>query len=97
MARRSLSSQVIEEVDRAAGLLRPTQDIVDPMTSHMVGAVLASLQRVLDMCYAARTGVTDSIIDVVPNAAPESTLPVAPATTRRPRTAHKAPSRRKEA
>lgn len=97
MARKSLSSQVIEELDRTAGLLRPVQDIVDPMTSHMVGAALDGIQRALDLCYAARTGVTDSIIDVVPNAAPESTLPVAPATTRRPRTAHKAPGRRKEA
>ena len=50
MARRSLSSQVIEETDRAIGLLRPVQDITDPMTTHMVGAVLSSLQRGQDMC-----------------------------------------------
>ena len=46
MARKSLSSQVIEEIDRARGLLRPVQDITDPMTSHLVGAVLESLHRV---------------------------------------------------
>jgi hypothetical protein len=54
MARKSLSVQVIEEVDRARGLLRPVQDIVDPMTSHMVGAVLESLHRVETMCLAAQ-------------------------------------------
>lgn len=66
MARRSLSSQVIEEVDRAVGLLKPVQDITDPMTSHMVGAVLTSLQRIQDMCYAARTGPTDAIVSDTP-------------------------------
>lgn len=94
MARRSLSSQVIEEVDRARGLLRPVQDITDPMTGHMVGAVLDSLQRVLDLCYAARTSTADEIL-------PESPLDIAfsgdklsqarsrkPASTRRP-TTHK--------
>lgn len=70
MARRSLSSQVIEEVDRARGLLRPVQDITDPMTGHMVGAVLDSLQRVLDLCYAARTSTADEIL-------PESPLDIA--------------------
>lgn len=70
MARRSLSSQVIEEVDRARGLLRPVQDITDPMTGHMVGAVLDSLQRVLDLCYAARTSTADEIL-------PESPLAIA--------------------
>ena len=54
MARKSLSDQVLEEVDRAAGLLRPVQEIVDPMTSHMVGAVLESLHRVETMCIAAK-------------------------------------------
>jgi hypothetical protein len=54
MARKSLSDQVIEEIDRAAGLLRPVQEIVDPMTAHMVGAVLESLHRVETMCLAAK-------------------------------------------
>jgi hypothetical protein len=53
MARKSLSSQVIEEVDRARGLLQPVQGIVDPMTSHMVGAVLESLHRIESMCIGA--------------------------------------------
>jgi hypothetical protein len=54
MTRKSLSDQVLEEIDRAGGLLRPVQDIVDPMTSHMVGAVLESLHRVETMCLAAK-------------------------------------------
>lgn len=52
MARKSLSTQVIEELDRARGLLRPVQDIVDPMTSHMVGSALESLHRIETMCLA---------------------------------------------
>jgi hypothetical protein len=60
MARKSLSDQVLEEIDRAAGLLRPVQDIVDPMTSHMVGAVLESLHRVETMCLAAKQRQVDA-------------------------------------
>jgi hypothetical protein len=66
MARKSLSSQVIEEIDRARGLLRPVQDIVDPMTSHMVGAVLESLHRVETMCLAAMQTNTNTITDPSP-------------------------------
>lgn len=66
MARKSLSSQVIEEVDRARGLLRPVQDIVDPMTSHMVGAVLESLHRIESMCLSAMQANANSITDTSP-------------------------------
>lgn len=59
MARKSLSAQVIEEVDRARGLLAPVQGIVDPMTSHMVGAVLTSLHRIETLCIAARQGAVN--------------------------------------
>lgn len=86
MSRRSLSSQVIEETDRAVGLLRPVQDITDPMTSHMVGAVLTSLQRILDICYAARTGPTDTIVSDTPLGTafgPDKLAQVAPATHKR--------------
>lgn len=62
MARRSLSVQVIEEVDRARGLLKPIQDMVDPMTSHMVGAVLESLHRVETMCLNAQQRDVNNII-----------------------------------
>lgn len=62
MARKSLSDQVIEEVDRARGLLKPVQDIVDPMTSHMVGAVLESLHRIETMCIAAKQRAVNSVL-----------------------------------
>ena len=52
MARKSLSSSVIEEIDRARGLLKPVQDITDPMTSHLIGSALESLRRVESMCLA---------------------------------------------
>lgn len=66
MARKSLSDQVIEEIDRAAGLLRPVQDIVDPMTSHMVGAVLESLHRVETMCLAAKQRAVNEVLADTP-------------------------------
>jgi hypothetical protein len=66
MARKSLSDQVIEEIDRAAGLLRPVQDIVDPMTSHMVGAVLESLHRVETMCLAAKQRQVNEVLSDTP-------------------------------
>lgn len=62
MARKSLSSQVIEEVDRARGLLAPIQDITDPMTSHLVGAVLMSLQRIETMCLSSMQKAMDSVL-----------------------------------
>lgn len=62
MARKSLSNQVIEELDRARGLLRPVQDIVDPMTGHMVGAVLESLHRIETMCLAAGQSNANTIL-----------------------------------
>ena len=95
MARRSLSSQVIEETDRAIGLLRPVPDIPEPMTSHMVGVVLSSLQRVQDMCYAARTGPTDEIVTDTPLGIAfagdklSQARHKAPATTKRPTRARK--------
>lgn len=88
MARKSLSAQVLEEVDRAAGLLRPVQDIVDPMTSHMVGAVLESLHRVETMCIAARQSAVNAVTSG--SQAAEEVVPE-PATPRRRATAHKAP------
>lgn len=95
MARKSLSSQVIEEIDRARGLLRPVQDIVDPMTSHMVGAVLESLHRVETMCLSAMQGNANSITDPSPLEIAFSGDKLsqarhkAPASTRRPRTPRK--------
>lgn len=66
MARKSLSSQVIEEVDRARGLLEPVQSIVDPMTSHMVGAVLESLHRIETMCLSAMQRDVDAVMQPSP-------------------------------
>jgi len=89
MARKSLSSQVIEEVDRARGLLRPIQDITDPMTSHLIGAVLESLHRVESMCLAAMQSAMDA---VVRDTLTLQDVPGEPATPRRRSGAHKAPA-----
>lgn len=66
MARKSLSAQVIEEVDRARGLLAPVVEIVDPMTGHMVGAVLESLRRIETLCLAAHQRQANEITDPSP-------------------------------
>lgn len=94
MARKSLSSSVIEEVDRARGLLKPVQDITDPMTSHLIGAVLESLHRVESMCLAEMqrrmnevTATPLRAVDVV-QAAEVEELP-------RRRTSHRAATTRK--
>ncbi len=95
MARKSLSDQVIEEVDRAAGLLRPVQDIVDPMTSHMVGAVLESLHRIETMCLAAKQRSVNEVLSDTPLAIAFGADKLAqaqhrkPATTKRPSRARK--------
>lgn len=94
MARRSLSVQVIEEVDRARGLLKPIQDIVDPMTSHMVGAVLESLHRVETMCLNAQQRDVNNIIrDNVINLPGAGGSPAAAAPTTHRKTSRQAPAR----
>lgn len=53
VARKSLSSQVIEEIDRTRGLLAPIIDISDPMTGHIIGSAIESLNRVERLCVEA--------------------------------------------
>jgi hypothetical protein len=53
MARKSLSSQVIEEIDRTRGLLAPIMDITDPMTAHIIGSAIESLNKVERLCIEA--------------------------------------------
>ena len=94
MARKSLSSQVIEEVDRARGLLAPIRDITDPMTSHLVGAVLESLNRVETLCLGAMQADMNAVSAPSPLAVAfegdklSQARASKPASTRRP-TSHK--------
>jgi hypothetical protein len=95
MARKSLSSQVIEELDRAGRLLRSVADSVDPIIAHLLDEVAVSHQRIQDLCYAARTGPTDAVVSDTPLGTafgPDKLAKVqrrSPATTKRP-TTHKA-------
>lgn len=89
MARRSLSSQVIEELDRANGLLRSVADSVDPIIGHLLGAVQDSHQRIQDMCLAARTSPADALLNVSPSGEYFQPPTVAPGAPKR-RTSHKA-------
>lgn len=65
MARKSLSSQVIEELDRAGGLLRSVADSVDPIIAHLLGAVEESHRRIERMCVQARQTAVNAIVDDV--------------------------------
>jgi hypothetical protein len=95
MARKSLSAQVIDEVDRARGLLEPVQGIVDPMTAHMVGAVLVSLHRIETMCLAARQREVNDVLASVSPPPPAESIVVDEPVVRRPTTTHKARAPRK--
>lgn len=53
MARKSLSSQVIEEVDRIRMLLTPLIKITDPMTGAFVSQALEDLHRIENLCLNA--------------------------------------------
>jgi hypothetical protein len=50
MARKSLSSQVIAEVDRIRMLLTPLIKISDPMTGAFVSQALEDLRRIETLC-----------------------------------------------
>ena len=62
MARKSLSSQVIEELDRARGLLRSVADSVDPIIGHLLGAVDESMNRIEGMCLRARQSDVNAVL-----------------------------------
>jgi hypothetical protein len=97
MARKSLSSQVIEELDRARGLLNSVVPSVDPIIGHLLGAVVESMDRIEGMCLRARQADANTVLadpvaaDVMKRSAVASTK--RPAST----TGHRAPRSRKEA
>jgi hypothetical protein len=91
MARKSLSDQVMEELDRAAGLLRSVADSVDPIIGHLLGAVQESHHRIETMCLASKQRTVDQFLGDIGREVVEIAKNDPPATTRRPRTAHKAP------
>lgn len=97
MARKSLSSQVIEELDRANGLLRSVADSVDPIIGHLLGAVNESHRRIETMCLAARQTDVNAVLADPPVDVRDKDVPATAAPVRRRSTSHKAPRARKEA
>lgn len=97
MARKSLSSQVIEEVARVQEILQGAQGLLDPMSAHMIETALQGLHRVETLCLRARqadvnavltatpakTGPVDAVVDVGTGRPPAA----APARRRAPRKA----------
>ena len=90
MARKSLSSQVIEELDRARGILSSLQDSSDPIPGILIGSALESLHRIEGMCLRARQGAVEEVLSDTPLATafgPDKLAKAqhrAPATTKRP-------------
>lgn len=89
MARKSLSSQVIEELDRAGGLLRSVADSVDPIIGHLLGAVQESHQRIERMCIQAQQQAVNAVTNDTQGVQEVIDDPKAP---RRRTGAHKAPT-----
>lgn len=87
MARRSLSSQVLEELDRAGGMLRSVADSVDPIIGVLLDNVAASHRRIETMCLAARQSAVNAVTEDRPGT--EESVPD-PKPTRRRSAAHKA-------
>jgi hypothetical protein len=66
MARRSLSSQVIEEVDRTRGLVSSVQDSVDPIICALLDHVQEGLHRIETMCLTAMQRNANDINGALP-------------------------------
>lgn len=62
MARKSLSTQVIEELDRARGILGSLQDSSDPIPGILIGTALESLNRIEGMCLRARQADVNAVL-----------------------------------
>lgn len=61
MARKSLSSQVLEELDRAGGMLRSVADSVDPIIAVLLDNVAQSHRRIETMCLAAQQRAVNAV------------------------------------
>lgn len=66
MARKGLATQVIEELDRARGILSSLQDSSDPIPGILIGTALESLHRIETMCISAVQANVNSITDPSP-------------------------------
>lgn len=95
MARKGLATQVIEELDRARGILSSLQDSSDPIPGILIGSALESLHRIETMCLAAMQTNANSITKPSPLAIVfagdklDQARHKSPATTKRPARARK--------
>lgn len=94
MARKTLSSQIIEETDRCRGLLASVQDSSSDILGILIGTAIESLNRIEGLCLSAMQSTVTAALQGNPLATVEKAEETRPASTRRPAT-HKAPSRRK--
>lgn len=97
MARKSLSTQVIEEVDRIRGLLGPVRGISDPMTAHVVEEAMHGLRRIENMCLNARQAAVNDVLAETPLAIAFGAEPKPEPPVRKRTTSHRAPKTQKEA
>lgn len=62
MTRKSLSAQVMEEVDRARGVLSSTMPLIEPLAGVLLEGVAESLQRIEGMCLRARQADLNAVL-----------------------------------
>jgi hypothetical protein len=93
MARKSLSDQVLEELDRGGRLLRSVQDSVDPIIGHLLDEVQVSMHRIEGMCLRAKQRSLNDIMtdtgEALVKLATDPTLEPARKRTARQTAAHK--------
>lgn len=89
MARKSLSSQVLEELDRAGGMLRSVADSVDPIIAVLLDNVAQSHRRIETLCINARQNVVNAVTSDTQGTEESGEASTA---TRRRSGAHKAPA-----
>lgn len=69
MARRSLSSQIIEVEKRTSAILEGAKGIVDPMTAHMLDQALGGLREISELCRQSQRRSTNQVLSYTPLAA----------------------------
>lgn len=63
MARKTLSSQIIDETDRARGILASVQDSSDDILGILIGTAIESLNRIEGLCLRSMQNVANAVLE----------------------------------
>lgn len=78
MARKSLSFQVMQEVDRVTELLVGAKGLMDPMSAHMIDTALRGLHTIETLCLGAQQRQVDDVLSRTPLAIAFGDAPASP-------------------